>query len=202
MIRLAIVEDHPAIADGLSALLRDSPDVLVVGTAPDVATADALIERESPEVVLCDVRLSDAGDGFELIRRHTPGPAFIMLSAYSYPSYHLRALDLGARGYLSKMASVDQILHAVRTVAAGATAFPVDARRAASDALRVPTARELEIVWLVAEGLSNAEIGDRLSLRLKTVESQLRRLFDRYDVTNRTALVRLALRQGWIEEGR
>lgn len=202
MIRLAIVEDHPAIADGLSALLRDSPDVVVVGTAPDVATADALIERESPEVVLCDVRLSDAGDGFELIRRHTPGPAFIMLSAYSYPSYHLRALDLGARGYLSKMASVDQILHAVRTVAAGATAFPVDARRAASDALRVPTARELEIVWLVAEGLSNAEIGDRLSLRLKTVESQLRRLFDRYDVTNRTALVRLALRQGWIEEGR
>lgn len=202
MIRLAIVEDHPAIADGLSALLRDSPDVVVVGTAPNVATADALIERESPEVVLCDVRLSDAGDGFELIRRHTPGPAFIMLSAYSYPSYHLRALDLGARGYLSKMASVDQILHAVRTVAAGATAFPVDARRAASDALRVPTARELEIVWLVAEGLSNAEIGDRLSLRLKTVESQLRRLFDRYDVTNRTALVRLALRQGWIEEGR
>jgi len=202
VIRLAIVEDHPAIADGLSALLRDSPDVVVVGTAPDVATADALIERESPEVVLCDVRLSDAGDGFELVRRHTPGPAFIMLSAYSYPSYHVRALDLGARGYLSKMASVDQILHAVRTVAAGATAFPVDARRAASDALRVPTARELEIVRLVAEGLSNAEIGDRLSLRLKTVESQLRRLFDRYDVTNRTALVRLALRQGWIEEGR
>lgn len=202
MIRLAIVEDHPAIADGLSALLRDSPDVLVVGTAPDVATADALIERESPEVVLCDVRLSDAGDGFELVRRHTPGPAFIMLSAYSYPSYHVRALDLGARGYLSKMASVDQILHAVRTVAAGGTAFPVDARRAANDALRLPTARELEIVWLVAEGLSNAEIGDRLSLRLKTIESQLRRLFDRYDVTSRTALVRLALRQGWIEEGR
>lgn len=202
MIRLAIVEDHPAIADGLTALLRDSPDVLVVGTAADVATADALIERESPEVVLCDVRLSDAGDGFELVRRHTPGPAFIMLSAYSYPSYHVRAIDLGARGYLSKMASVDQILHAVRTVAAGATAFPVAARQAANEALRVPTPRELEIVRLVAEGLFNAEIGDRLSLRLKTVESQLRRLFDRYDVTNRTALVRLAERQGWIEEGR
>lgn len=200
MIRLAIVEDHPAIADGLSALLRDSPDVVVVGSAPDVATADALIERESPEVVLCDVRLSAAGDGFELVRRHTPGPAFIMLSAHSYPSYHVRAIELGARGYLSKMASVDQILHAVRAVAAGATAFPVAARRAANDALRVPTARELEIVWLVAEGLSNAEIGDRLSLRLKTIESQLRRLFDRYDVTSRTALVRLAERQGWVDE--
>jgi len=66
--------------------------------------------------------------------------------------------------------------------------------------LRSPTARELEIVRLVAEGISNAEIAERLVLRLKTVESQLRRLFDRYDVTSRTALVRLAERQGWIEE--
>ena len=87
-------------------------------------------------------------------------------------------------------------------MAAGGTAFPLAARKAASDALRMPTPRELEIVALVAEGLSNAEIADRLSLRVKTVESQLRRLFDRYDVTSRTALVRLAERQGWIEEGR
>ena len=64
----------------------------------------------------------------------------------------------------------------------------------------MPTARELEILVLVAEGLSNVEIADRLSLRVKTVESQLRRLFDRYDVTSRTALVRLASRQGWIDE--
>ena len=64
----------------------------------------------------------------------------------------------------------------------------------------MPTARELEIVALVAEGLSNAEIAERLSLRVKTVESQLRRLFDRYDVASRTALVRLALRQGWIDQ--
>jgi two-component system response regulator NreC len=68
------------------------------------------------------------------------------------------------------------------------------------EALRVPTLRELEIIGLVAEGLSNVEIAERLSLRVKTVESQLRRLFDRYDVTSRTALARLALRQGWIDE--
>ena len=202
VIRVAIVEDHPAIADGLAALLQGSPGVTVVGTARDAKAATALIEHEAPDVVLCDIRLSEAGDGFDLVGRHQSDSAFIILSSYWYPSYHVRAIELGARGYLSKMATVDQILAAVATVAAGGTAFPVAARRAASDALRVPTPRELEILSLVAEGLSNAEIAERLSLRVKTVESQLRRLFDRYDVTSRTGLVRLATRQGWIEEGR
>jgi DNA-binding NarL/FixJ family response regulator len=200
MIRVAIVEDHPAIADGLAALIQGSPGVKVVGTAGDVRSASTLIEQESPDVVLCDIRLSEGGDGFDLVRQHRSGPAFIILSAYWYPSYHVRALELGAKGYLSKMASVDQIVGAVETVAAGGTAFPPAARQAASDALRVPTPRELEILALVAEGLSNAEIAERLELRVKTVESQLRRLFDRYDVASRTALVRLATRQGWNEE--
>jgi DNA-binding NarL/FixJ family response regulator len=200
MIRVAIVEDHPAIAEGLAALIAGSEDVTVVGTARDVQAASTLIEHEAPDVVLCDIRLSEGGDGLELVGRHRPGPAFIILSAYWYPSYHVRAVELGAKGYLSKMATVDQIISAVKTVAAGGTAFPAAARQAASDALRVPTPRELEILGLVAEGLSNAEIAERLSLRIKTVESQLRRLFDRYDVTSRTALVRLAARQGWSEE--
>lgn len=202
MIRVAIVEDHPAIADGLAALIKGSSDVAVVGTARDVRSASTLIERETPDVVLCDIRLTDAGDGFDLVGHHRPGPAFIILSAYWYPSYHVRAVELGARGYLSKMATIEQIISAVKTVAAGGTAFPAAARQAASDALRVPTPRELEILGLVAEGLSNAEIAERLSLRIKTVESQLRRLFDRYDVTSRTALVRLAARQGWSEQDR
>ena len=203
VIRLAIVEDHPALADGLATLIRGSSDVEVVGTAPDVAKATALIEREQPDVVLCDIRLADDGDdGFTLVRRFAPRPAFIMLTVASYPSYHARAVDLGAMGYLSKMASVDQILVAIRSVAAGGTAYPSDTRRSANEALRLPTPRELEILALVAEGLSNVEIAERLSLRVKTVESQLRRLFDRYDVTSRTALARVAQRQGWIDDTR
>jgi DNA-binding NarL/FixJ family response regulator len=201
VIRLAIVEDHPALADGLATLLRGSDDVEVVGTAPDVANATTLIEREKPDVVLCDIRLADeSDDGFTLVRRFAPRPAFIMLTVASYPSYHARAVDLGAKGYLSKMASVDQILLAIRSVAAGGTAYPSDARRSANEALRLPTARELEILRLVVEGSTNVEIAEKLSLRVKTVESQLRRLFDRYDVTSRTALARVALRQGWIAD--
>jgi DNA-binding NarL/FixJ family response regulator len=202
MIRLAIVEDHPAIAEGLAALIRGSPDVTVVGTAQDLPTASALIERTSPDVVMCDIRLSEKGDGFDLVRRHTPGPAFIMLSAYSYPGYQVRAVQLGVKGYLSKMATADQLLAAIRQVAAGGNAFPAAVRRAVRTALPSPSPRELEILVLVAEGHANAEIARRLSIRLKTVESQLRRLFDRYDVASRTALARLAERQGWLEEDR
>ena len=199
MIRLGIIEDHPAIADGLTALLRGEPDVTVVGTAPDSAAADRLIDTRSPDVILCDIRLAGTVDGLEILAHHTPGPAFIMLSAYSYPGYYLAAVERGAKGYLSKMATIEQILKAVRTVAAGGTAFPDAVRRAARAALRPPTPREAQILALVAEGLGNAEIAERLSLRLKTIESQLRRMFDRYDVTSRTALVRVAQRQGWIE---
>jgi DNA-binding NarL/FixJ family response regulator len=122
-----------------------------------------------------------------------------MLSAYSYPSYYVAAFDHGAKGFLSKMATIDQIVAAVRKVAAGGTAFPDDVRKAVRLALRPPSPREAQILALVAEGLGNAEIAERLTLRVKTIESQLRRMFDRYDVASRTSLVRVAQRQGWIE---
>ena len=201
MIRLAIVEDHPAIAEGLMALLRVESDLNVVGSARDSVAAERLIEAQSPDVILCDIRLAGTVDGLEFLARHPDGPAFIMLSAYSYPSYYVAAVEHGAKGYLSKMATIDQIVVAVRAVAAGGTAFPSDVRRAVRTALRPPTPREAQILELVAEGLGNAEIAERLSLRLKTIESQLRRMFDRYDVTSRTSLVRVAQRQGWIEGG-
>ena len=199
MIRLAIVEDHPAIAEGLAALLRGEADLTVVGTARDSVAADRLIAAQAPDVVLCDIRLAGTVDGLQLLAAHPQSPAFIMLSAYSYPSYYAAAVDHGAKGYLSKMASIETILKAVRTVAAGGTALPDDVRRAAR---RPPTHREAQILALVAEGHANAEIAERLSLRVKTVESQLRRMFDRYDVASRTSLVRVAQRQGWIEGDR
>jgi DNA-binding NarL/FixJ family response regulator len=202
MIRVALVEDHPAIADGLIALLGGEPDVVVVGAASDAAAADRLIASTSPDVVLCDVRLAGDGDGLDVLARHTPGPAFIMLTAFVYPSYYVAATEGGAKGYISKMATIGQILAAIRTVAAGGMAFPKEAQGAIRSAMRRPTPRELEILVLVADGHGNAEVADRLGLRVKTVESQLRRMFDRYDVASRTALVHLAEGQGWLAESR
>jgi DNA-binding NarL/FixJ family response regulator len=202
VIKLAIIEDHPAIAEGLAALLDGEEDLTVVGMARDSATADRLIAAHAPDVILCDIHLTGDVDGLQVLANHKSGPAFIMLSAYSYPSYYVAAFEHGAKGFLSKMATIDQIVAAVRKVAAGGTAFPDDVRRAVRLALRPPTPRESEILGLVAEGRSNSEIAEQLSLRVKTVESQLRRMFDRYDVTSRTSLVRVAQRQGWIEEAR
>lgn len=202
MIRLAIIEDHPAIAEGLTALLRGEPDVTVVGTAADSVEADRLIASQSPDIILCDIRLEGTVDGLQILARYKTGPAFIMLSAYSYPSYYVHAVEQGAKGYLSKMATIEQILTAVRAVAAGGTAFPSAVTRAVRTALRPPTPREAQILALVAEGQANSEIAEHLSLRLKTIESQLRRMFDRYDVTSRTSLVRVAQRQGWIKDDR
>ncbi len=198
MIRLAIVEDHPAIAEGLGALLRDEPDIEVVASVADGAGAERAIVELRPDVVLCDLLLGDGSNGFDLIERTAPGPRFVILSAYSLPSYYRRAMDAGVAGFVSKTAPVDVIVDAIRTAAAGGTTFTKEALRVAGSALQRPSGREGDIVRLVAEGFSNAEIAERLSLSLKTVESQLRRLFDRYDVANRTRLVRVAEEQGWL----
>ena len=202
MIRLLIVEDHPAIADGLAELIAGWPDMMVIGAATDLTGASELIRAAAPDIVLTDIRLSGSSDGFTLLSRHTPGPAFIMFSAYSYPSYEARALELGARGFVAKMSSSDELAAAIRRVAEGGTAFPTSVLRAARTALRPPSARELDVLRVVAEGYTNREIARKLSMSVKTIESQLRRCFDRYDVGSRTALVRLAERQGWLDPER
>jgi DNA-binding NarL/FixJ family response regulator len=108
-------------------------------------------------------------------------------------------MELGARGYLSKLSTIREIVGAIRTVASGGTAFSPDVRSSMRSALRRPTPRELEILALLAAGDGNIEIARRLGLRVKTVESQLRRLFDRYDVASRSSLVHLARLQGWLD---
>jgi DNA-binding NarL/FixJ family response regulator len=200
VIRLVIVEDHPAIAEGLGALLRGESDVELIGTAGDVEAAAALIDRTIPDIVLCDVVLGGERDGLRLLsdfggRRK---PAFIMFSAYGYPDYYLTALEHGAAGYLLKMATISEVMGAVRTVAGGGKAFPTEIVRSMRRARRRPTPRQREIITLVADGRTNDEIAQRLAIHVKTVEGQLRRLFDRYDVANRTELVRVAEHEGWI----
>jgi DNA-binding NarL/FixJ family response regulator len=121
-----------------------------------------------------------------------------MFSAYGYPDYYRTAIEQGAAGYLLKMATIEEVMGAVRTVAAGGKAFPTHVLRSARRARRRPTPRQREIIALVADGRTNDEIAEALSIHVKTVEGQLRRLFDRHDVANRTELVRVAEREGWI----
>jgi DNA-binding NarL/FixJ family response regulator len=96
------------------------------------------------------------------------------------------------------MATIGEVMGAVRTVASGGRAFPGDVLRGARRARRRPTPRQREIIALVADGKTNEEIASALSIHVKTVEGQLRRVFDRYDVANRTELARVAEHEGWI----
>ena len=201
MIRLAIVEDHAVVAQGIQALLQDEPDIEHVGTAIDVTAARELLAREQPDVVLCDIVLGDGGDGLRLLQAgaRTHPPAFIMFSAYQRPDFHAKALELGASGYLPKLVSIEELTRAIRVVASGGKAFPPAVLKSARNALSRPSERQREVIALVADGQRNDEIARRLSIQVKTVEGQLRRLFDKYGVTNRIGLVRLAEREGWID---
>lgn len=200
MITLAIVEDHALVVQGIGALLQDEPDINLVGTAADAKHARALLAEKRPDVVLCDVVLAGDDDGLALLSlaRTRGGPAFIMFSAFARPDYHARAVELGASGYLTKMVSIEELTRAIRRVAGGGKVFPPAVLHSARTALRRPSARQREVIALVAQGDRNDDIAHRLSVHIKTVEGQLRRLFDRYGVSNRTELVAVAVREGWI----
>lgn len=203
LIRVAVVDDHPATAEGLASLLAASADVEVVGTARDISGARDLIRAATPDVVLCDIELGGGGRGFELLATQRPGegtmPAVVFFSAYDYPAFRALAMEGGAAGYLLKTAPLAEILDAIQTAAAGGTTFTSDDLRAARSGLRPPSERELEVIGLIVAGRSNEDIAAQLAIGPKTVESHLRRLFARYSVYNRTALAILAVRQGWVD---
>jgi DNA-binding NarL/FixJ family response regulator len=197
-MRLMIVEDHPAIAQGLAVLLGSTHDIAVVGVCRSVDEAGQLFARARPDVVLCDVMLSDRDGGFELLRERGKTARFLMYSAYDFPAHHSRAIAAGASGFISKTADPEEVISAIRRVAAGGTWFPPTVVASARAARRAPTKRERQLIGLLADGASNNEIATSMSIGVKTVEGMLRRMFDRYAVENRTQLARLSRQEGWL----
>ena len=200
MIRLAVVDDHPAIASAIAAAAAERDDIDLVGRATTRDAAIALIEEVRPDVVLCDIWLGGEPSGLDLLRRLAPGgsPRILMLSGFEQASFLRAAFEGGAAGYLSKASELDAILEAVVAVAGGETRFPDVTLRALRDAPRRPSDREVEALRLLARGSSNDEIAVGLGISIKTVESHLRRLFGRYGVLSRTELALLAVREGWV----
>ncbi len=197
MTRVVVVEDHSAIAEGLAALLAGE-GVEVVGVASTAERAEELIRGQRPDLVLCDIMLGGRDAGLDLLVRLKDVSRFLMLSAYDYPAHHARAIAAGAAGYLSKMVDAAGLVAAVEAVAAGKTGFDASVLESARRAPREPTPREREMLRELAGGATNDEIAVALRISVKTVEGMIRRLFERYSVTNRTELARLANRQGWL----
>lgn len=214
-IRLGIVDDHPVIAAAIGAAVggedgaTSGPPIAIVGLARDAVTARALLARsgdDAPDVVLCDLQLGGgasgaATEGLALIDGvGRGGPRVIVLTSFDRSSFMRAAFERGAAGFLAKSTDVAEILRAVRTVASGGTAFPGEALAAARLGPRPPSEREIAILREVQVGATSEEIGTRLGISPRTVESHLRRLFDRYGAVSRTELAVLALREGWIAD--
>lgn len=197
MIRVGIVDDHPVVLDGLAASLAGQPGIDVAWSAGTLAEARRSMEAIACDVVLVDVRLPD-GSGLDLIAPSTAGPAFVVLSSFDRPQYARAAYQRGASGYLLKTAPMDEIVAALHIAVAGGTTFRPQHIATLAGASPL-TARELELVRLVAEGWSNDEVAARLSMSRKTVEAYLTRLFERWAVATRTELALRAEREGWLD---
>jgi len=201
MIRILLVEDERVIRQGLEELLSRQEGMSVVAAVGGAQGAlDSIASGMSVDIVVSDVMIGDQPEGLDLAgalgARH-PSPPVLLLSSFGEPWMYSAALRAGALGYVLKGAGLAEVVSAIRSVVAGTAVFPAAAIR---DPLgeRQPSTREREVTRLVADGLSNGEIGGRLGIKEKTVESHLTRLFARYGVGTRTELALLASRQGWI----
>jgi DNA-binding NarL/FixJ family response regulator len=194
-IRVAILDDHPVVREGTAAIVDGAPDMELVGTAATLDEARPFLDAAVADVVLLDLRL---GQEFGLSVFHAGGqilPAMVVVTSYDYPQYVDAALRLGAVGYVLKTAPIGELLEAVRRAASGKLSFDVRPGRAGA----ALSPREWQVVAALVEGLSNDEIAGRLGISAKTVESHLRRLFERHGVASRTELATRAIRDGWLE---
>lgn len=193
-IRVGIVDDHPVLRDGIAALLRVQPDLDVIATGGTAEDAARMLTSPEIDVLLLDVRLGSQSGLHALAAATDRRPAVVVLTAYDYAQYAEAALRLGASGFALKNGPIEDLVAAIRSAAAGGLSFSV--RPAARLAL---TGRELEVIRLIVEGRSNDEIGASLHISPKTVESHLRRIFERFAIGSRTELATRALREGWLD---
>jgi DNA-binding NarL/FixJ family response regulator len=214
-IRVAIADDQTLVRDGLRVQLGYADDLEVVAEAANGEQAVAVAHRHRPDVMLMDVRMPVL-DGIEATRRIAPETKVLILTTFDLDEHVYGALAAGASGFLLKDATPDEILHAIRVVAAGEAllAPSVTARlirefasrptkgRPRGETLDALTAREREVLVLVAQGLSNAEIAGRLVVSPLTAKTHVSRILTKLDLRDRTQLVIAAYEAGLIVPGR
>ncbi len=206
-IRLVVVDDQQIVRAGFAALLGTQPDFEVVGTAADGAQALEVCREHAPDVVLMDVRMPIM-DGIEATRR-LDGPRVLVLTTFDLDEYVYDALSAGASGFLLKDVPAERLFEAVRVIAAGeALLAPAITKRLigefARQRPRAPvrlhdlTPRETEVLRLLAEGLSNAEIATRLVVAEETVKTHVSRILMKLDLRDRTQAVVAAYESGLV----
>lgn len=217
MTRIILADDHTILRDGIRALLSAEADLEVVGEASNGTEVLAILETTPVDVVLMDVQMPVL-DGFATmpeLRRRFPEVRVLVLTMLDHENYVARMLEAGALGYVLKNAAISEITHAIRTVAAGnlflcteiglnmlhkAVAQLGSAMANAADNHTGAdlTARELEVLKLIAEGLTNGEISDKLFTSKRTIETHRQNIIAKTQAKNTAALIKLAVSRGLI----
>ncbi len=215
LIRVLIADDHTLVRQGIRMLLEAQPDLSVVGEASDGAEAVRVAHEVNPDVVVIDVAMPvmDGLEATRVIKRDQPGVQVLVLTMHEGEDYFFQILTAGASGYVLKRAAASDLIAAVHAVARGEIfLYPAIAKKLVSDYLsRVQsddrsaratydglTVREREVLTLVAEGLSNREIAERLTVSLSTVQTHYAHIVEKLNLRNRAELVKYAIRHGLI----
>ena len=201
-IRVLVADDHPVYRNGLASTIRDADAMILVGTAADGTEAIALAHSEQPDVILMDVRMPGVNgiDATARIRAECPRTFVLMLTMFDDDDLVFASLRAGARGYILKESTEHAIIHAIATIADGGAILGPGVAGRLQEFFSAPappspfpelTAREREILVLIAEGRPNAQIAQRLTLSEKTVRNYVSNILTKLQVTHRTeAIVR------------
>ena len=201
-IRILIADDHPIVRQGVRATLKPQWDMTVVGEAGDGVEALALIKEQLPDVVLLDLRMPRM-DGLEVVAEmktwRLPIKVIIMTTSETEADV-CRSMKAGARGYLPKDSSQEEILEAIRLVNVGDTYLPARIAQKVVEGMRNPelSPREREVLQHVAAGSSNKEIGAQLFITEGTVKTHVKSLLEKLDAAGRTGAVRQAAQRGLV----
>ncbi|WP_329085346.1 response regulator transcription factor [Actinomadura citrea] len=202
-LRIIVVDDHTVMRAGVVALLAADPGIEIVGEAGDGRAAIALAERLRPDVALLDLRMPVLDGVAATAEIGRLGTRVLVLTTYDTDTEIERAIEAGAIGYLLKDTTRDQLVDAIRAAARGETVLAPRVAEKLVARMRRPepaalTAREVEVLRAVADGLSNAEIGRRLVIAEATVKTHLLRVFAKLDVGDRTHAVVVAMDRGLL----
>lgn len=213
-LRIFLADDHAILRDGLKALVNAQADMEVVGEADNGRTAWLKVKELLPDVVVMDVSMPELNgvQATEILKRECPQVKVLALTAYKDKAYLDQLLKVGALGYVLKMSAAQELIEALRMVAAGNVYVDQEMTEKIAEGYvrnqflrgatrhRELTNREEEVMRLIAQGYANKEIATKLEISVKTVESHKTNVMEKLELKSRTEIVRYAVRQGWLRD--
>jgi DNA-binding NarL/FixJ family response regulator len=198
-----IVDDHYMVIEGIRSLLQNERDIEWLGHATNAASCLSFLKQQQPDIILMDINLPDM-NGIDLckeVREKYPSILILGLSTFNQQAIIRNMMDNGASGYVLKNADKEELLEAISTVVSGKVYLSMEAASSLKESgneIPVITRREKEVLLLIAEGLTNTEIAEKLFVSIPTVNTHRKSLLEKFDARNTAILISKAIRQGMV----